>query len=140
MDQETISEKETQFRVDDSEGRVVVHTAVNRALPKNSRMVLVAAAGRNKRSVSTSISTQVHESDLGIIDFHLQSDSKEDLSEVNEEEMLIAESSEAGEPTTENEKKSEMSKSTKRVTDMAVRKFRGMYHKSHVICAYYKVS
>ena len=140
MDQETISEKETQFRVDDSEGRVVVHTAVNRALPKNSRMVLVAAAGRNKRSVSASISTQVHESDLGIIDFDLQSDSNEDLSEVNEEEMLIAESSEAGEPTTENEKKSEMSKSTKRVTDMAVRKFRGMYHKSHVICAYYKVS
>ena len=137
MDQVTISEKETQFRVDDSEGRVVVHTAVNRALPKNSRMV--AAAGRNKKSVSASISTQVHESDLGIIDFDLQSDSNEDLSEVNEEEMLIAESSETGEPTTENEKKSEMSKSTKRVTDMAVRKFRGMYHKSHVICAYYKV-
>lgn len=126
------SDAGSKFFIQDSKGKIVVHTELKEDLSKPSRVV---EARRSVKRSNSSISTQVDESDLGINDLDEQcsgnTDTEEDL---GFDEQLLIESSKALQRSTENEKK--MSISTKRVTDMAVRKFRGMYYSAHAICRY----
>mgnify|MGYP001794460303 CR=1 FL=1 len=120
---------ESPFFVQDSNGKVVIHTKSNPHHDGLQKSFRVVEAGWNtaKKSISTSISTQVDESDLGIDDLDQQTEDNIDNNEdLGFDEQLLVDSSKALQPSSENGKKSEMSVSTKRVTDMAVRKFRGM--------------